>query len=279
MDERVKVSVIVPCFNQAEYLEEALESVLKQTYQNWECIIINDGSEDDTERIAKKWVKKHKRFKYFFQKNEGLSSARNLGIKNSTGKYIVALDADDKISPDYLLKLNHTLSNNPDLKIVYSKAEKFGIEDGPLDLPSFSLFDLSNKNMIYCSAMFQKKDWKRVGGYDEKMIYGLEDWEFWISILKDGGEVKCLDFVGFYYRIKETSMLKEMDVDKRKKMLEYLSIKHADFFVKQKGSFFELENQMEEIQNKFEEKLQSERFLINKLFYRLFRFTIFKDIG
>lgn len=275
----VQISLIVPCYEQGVYLGEALNSILNQEFEHWECIIVDDGSTDLTSTLAKKWVKKDSRFKYLYQSNQGLSSARNLGIKNSTGKYIVALDADDKISPDYLLKLNHTLSNNPDLKIVYSKAEKFGIEEGPLDLPSFSLFDLSNKNMIYCSAMFQKKDWERVGGYDEKMIYGLEDWEFWISILKDGGKVKCLDFVGFYYRIKETSMLKEMDVEKRKKMLEYLSIKHADFFVEQKGSFFELESQIEEVQNKFEEKLQSEKFLLNKLFYRLFRFNIFKDIG
>lgn len=72
------ISVIVPCYNQAQYLDECLQSVLDQTYQNWECIIVNDGSPDNTEEIALRWTKKDSRFRYLKKENEGLSSARNL---------------------------------------------------------------------------------------------------------------------------------------------------------------------------------------------------------
>lgn len=96
------VSIIVPCYNQAQYLPEALQTVLEQTYQNWECIIVNDGSPDNTELVAKEWLAKDSRFKYIYKENGGLSSARNVGIENSKGEFILPLDADDKISNNYL---------------------------------------------------------------------------------------------------------------------------------------------------------------------------------
>ena len=79
----ILVSIIVPCYNQAHFLDEALQSVLSQTYTNWECIIVNDGSPDNTENIAEKWLAVDSRFKYIKKDNGGLSSARNIGIKMS----------------------------------------------------------------------------------------------------------------------------------------------------------------------------------------------------
>ena len=96
------ISVIVPCYNQAQYLDECLQSVLDQTYTDWECIIVNDGSPDHTEEIAKKWVEKDARFRYLFKENGGLSSARNAGIEIAKGEWILPLDADDKIGNQYL---------------------------------------------------------------------------------------------------------------------------------------------------------------------------------
>ena len=89
------ISVIVPCYNQAQYLDECLQSVLDQTYTDWECIIVNDGSPDHTEEIAKKWVEKDTRFIYLFKENGGLSSARNAGIEIAKGEWIQFLDCDD----------------------------------------------------------------------------------------------------------------------------------------------------------------------------------------
>ncbi len=271
----IKVSIIVPCYNQAQYLDEALQSVLDQTYINWECIVVNDGSPDNTEEVAKKWIKMDNRFKYLYQANGGLSSARNFGITNANGEYILPLDADDKISPTYVALAIETFQQNSALKVVYCKAEKFGEEVGFFDLKPFSIKTLAIENIIFCTAMFRKEEWKKVGGYDVNMIYGLEDWEFWIAILKNGGSVKRLDEVGFYYRIKSNSMLKQLNAEKNKYLLEYISIKHADFFCKEIGTFTQLNDKINQIKFENKEQLKSEKFVIDIFFKTFFGFTLF----
>ena len=269
------ISIIVPCHNQGQYLEECLQSVLDQTYLNWECIIVNDGSPDDTEKVANKWVQKDKRFKYLYKENGGLSSARNAGISVAQGIYILPLDADDKIGKSYLELAFAEFKMNTSLKIVYCEAEKFGEQNGLWKLPEFSLKILATTNVIFCSAFFKKSDWEKVGGYDENMVNGLEDYEFWIHILKLGGTVKKINQICFFYRIKKESMIRMMSVESKKKTFEYLSIKHADFFVKQLGSFHYLQTQMELKEICFQDKVQSEKFLIDALLDRLFGFTFF----
>ena len=273
------VSVIVPCYMQAQYLDEALQSVLKQTYPYWECIIVNDGSPDDAEEISSYWIKKDNRFKYLYQDNKGLCSARNNGIRNATGEYILPLDADDKISPDYLRRAMKAFSEDNALKVVYCEAEKFGDASGFWKRASFSLKNLSRTNMIFCSAFFRKDDWTEVGGYDVNMIYGFEDWEFWISILKNGGKVKCLNEVGFFYRIKKDSMLKKLDGKKKTEMLEYLSIKHADFFVKYFGSFSEMHEEISEVKRNQEMKLKSEKFVFDLFIQTFFGFSVLGKVS
>ncbi|MCK0109025.1 glycosyltransferase family 2 protein [Flavobacteriaceae bacterium S0825] len=272
----INVSIIVPCYNQAQYLDECLNSVFDQVYSNWECIIVNDGSTDNTEAVAKKWQDKDNRIKYLSKKNGGLSAARNSGISIAKGQFILPLDSDDKISNNYIAQAVNTFEEDSTLKLVYCNAEKFGDESGLWNLPPFSLYNLSQNNLIFPCAMYKKKDWEIIGGYDVNMIYGWEDWEFWISLLKNGGGVKKLDLVGFYYRIKAVSMLKNIDEEKGIFLLNYLSVKHADFFVKHYGSFKFLAQETERIKNSYEEKLKSEKFVINAFLKKFFGFTIFK---
>ena len=272
-----KISIIVPCFNQAKYLDESLQSVLSQSFTDWECIIVNDGSTDTTEVVSNDWIKKDSRFKYIFQDNGGLSSARNLGIKKAESEFILPLDADDKIGEDYLELAYQAFQEHKDLKVVYCEAKKFGDSDELWKLPEFSLYNLSRKNMIFCSALFRKKDWELVGGFDVNMIHGWEDWEFWISMLKNGGLVKKIESVQFYYRVKDVSMLKAMDAQKTKETEEYLSVKHADFFVEQLGSFSSLLRETERVKNSYEEKLKNKKFVINTFIKKFLGFTIFKE--
>jgi glycosyltransferase involved in cell wall biosynthesis len=255
------VSVIVPCYNQAQYLDECLQSVLEQTYENWECIIVNDESPDNTEKIVKQWLNRDLRFKYVFKENGGLSSARNSGISIARGEFILPLDADDKIGKNYLKLGISEFLNDEFLKVVYCRAEKFGIENGEWILKDFSLKLLAKDNMIFCSALYRKKDWELVMGYDANMIYGLEDWEFWIAILKNGGGVKKLNYLGFFYRIKTKSMIKDIEKSQKKKIFEYISVKHADFMVKELGSFMYLTSTIE----KNNKNLTNEKFVF-KLF-------------
>ena len=269
------VSIIVPCYNQAKYLDAALQSVLDQTYQNWECIIINDGSPDNTEEVAEKWVIKDSRFKYFISENKGVCNARNIGIGMSKGELILPLDADDKIGNNYLNISVSKFFYNPNLKLVYCKAEKFEGQNGSWDLKPFSLRNLALDNVIFCSAFFKKSDWQSIGGYDTNMLKGLEDWEFWISLLKNGGEVECIDYIGFFYRVKSSSRQSDLKSESKKELFEYLSVKHADFFVKQFGSFIFLnliiENTISETQN----KLNSKKFIIDLLCETFFKFSVF----
>lgn len=268
-------SIIVPCYNQAQYLDECLQSVIEQTYQNWECIIVNDGSPDNTEEVAKKWLEKDSRFMYVYKENGGLSSARNFGILSARGEFILPLDADDKISIQYIELAIKEFNIDINLKVVYCKAEKFGIKTGKWVLPDFSLNRLAKDNMIFCSALYRKKDWELVGGYDTKMLYGFEDWEFWISILKNGGKVMCLENFGFFYRIKDGSMVKQIDEKKREYLFNYMSLKHTDFFIKHLGSFIELNRKVEQSNFYFSEKLKSEKFVIDLFCKTFFKFTLF----
>ena len=253
------ISVIVPCYNQAQYLDECLQSVLDQTYTDWECIIVNDGSPDHTEEIAKKWVEKDARFRYLSKENGGLSSARNAGIEIAKGEWILPLDADDKIGERYLELAEKEFEN--DYTVIYCEAELFGNEIGKWHLPEFSLENLAKKNCIFCSAFYKKEDWKKVNGYDINMIYGLEDYEFWISLLKNEKKntVKKLPQTLFYYRVKENSMLTNLKSERINKMFNYISKKHTDFFLEYLGSFNELFLLQENSLKKYDKLLNSKK--------------------
>ncbi|RZK10987.1 MAG: glycosyltransferase family 2 protein [Flavobacterium sp.] len=220
------VSIIVPCYNQGQYLSECIQSVLDQTYPHWECIIVNDGSPDDTEKISKDLCKLNPRIHYVSKVNGGLSSARNAGVRASSGLFILPLDADDKINPEYLQLAVEAYTKNPQLKIVYAQAEKFGYENCPWKLADYSFKGLLIANMIYCSAVYRRSDFDAVGGYDEEMKKGWEDWEFWIRMLNDDHEVYRIPKVMFYYRVKQSSMITSIGEKVLAGYKNYIYLKH-----------------------------------------------------
>lgn len=232
------ISIIVPCYNQAQYLDECLQSVLEQTYPHWECIIVDDGSPDDTAEVAKKWTQKDSRFKYLRKENGGLSSARNAGISMAQGEWILPLDADDKIGNQYLELAAKEFDKG--YTVIFCQAEFFGEKQGDWVLPAFSLQNLAQDNCIFCSAFYPKKLWAAHNGYDESMHTALEDWEFWIRIIREEGEVYRLPYTGFFYRIKSQSMINGLAFDKKIPVLKYIEKKHIDFFLEHLGTFHKL---------------------------------------
>ncbi|MGI8952804.1 MAG: glycosyltransferase family 2 protein [Chitinophagaceae bacterium] len=251
------VSIITPCYNQAEYLAETLESIKKQTYQNWECIIISDGSPDNVKEIAEKFIEIDKRFIFFDTENGGPSVARNFGIKKSSGEFILPLDGDDLISSNYLEECVKAMINFPDATIVYGTAEKFGLINEKWPLPKYDFQKLLFANIIHCSGLYRKKDWKNIGGYDERMRDGIEDWEFWINLLKNNSKVLLLENITFYWRIKNTSRTKKIDAFKNDKLQQYIYLKHhqlyEEYFVNPISLYKEkqfLESKIKAIQNK-----------------------------
>jgi len=222
------VSIVVPCFNQAEYLEETIQSLLKQLYQNWECIIVNDGSTDNSLNIANNLASKDSRIFVIQQKNAGLSNARNKGIAKAKGEFILPLDADDKISDNYIaVCVNHFLAD-PSSSLVYGRGVKFGQINENWNLSHYSYDELLFGNMIYCTAMFKKRDWENAEGYDANMIYGYEDWEFWVNILNSTSKVVYDSSIIFFYRIRENSMFSKMAIDQILLMRQYVYKKHAE---------------------------------------------------
>lgn len=204
--EQLKISVVVTCYNYAQFIEEALESVSKQTFKAFECIILDDGSTDNTKETVQNWIKKDNRFTYHYQENKGVSKARNNGISIAKGKYILPLDADDKISDNYLEKCFNIIESNENIKVVYGESYLLNNPNKKWNLDNYNFEDLLYKNMLHCTSLFRKKDWERIGGFDEKLTVGLEDWEFWVHLLKSGGEVVKINSCKFYYRIKEQSL-------------------------------------------------------------------------
>ena len=226
------ISVIVPCYNQGIYLKETIQSALASTYRPLEIIIINDGSTDDSLELARVLEAQHPEVQVLNQANAGVTKARNMGIAKAQGEYILPLDGDDLISATYIEKGIAVLSMRPEVKVVYCQAEKFS-DSGrkPWKLKPFSLQQLAKDNMIFVSALFRKADALEVGGFSEDMQLGREDWEFWIKLLKNGGEVVQLPEVGFFYRLTPNSKRKKTGgTNFKRARIAYLNAKHADFF-------------------------------------------------
>jgi glycosyltransferase involved in cell wall biosynthesis len=200
------ISVITPCYNYAHFLPETAESVLQQKHTRLEYIIVNDGSSDNTEEVAKKYCKLDGRVKYVKQDNQGLPAARNTGISMAKGTYILPLDADDTIAPDYASKAVEVLENSPNTGIVYCETRFFGSMTGIFKLPPYSLPEMLINNLIPHAGFFRREDWVAGGGYNTIMKLGWEDYDFWLSIIELGREVYKIPEELYYYRQGHASM-------------------------------------------------------------------------
>ena len=184
-----KVSVIIPCFNQGAFLDEAVDSVLAQTFVDLEIIVVNDGSTDASTRHKLNTYRRDKT-RVVTTDNQGLAAARNNGIAAAAGDYILPLDADDRIAPRYIEEAVAVLEAEPDTGIVYCQARLFGAVEADWLLPPYSIDEMLRDNVIFCSALFRRADWEPVGGYDTGMVYGWEDYEFWLSLIERGKAVR-----------------------------------------------------------------------------------------
>jgi glycosyltransferase involved in cell wall biosynthesis len=224
------VSVIVPCYNQGPYLSECLESIRRQEYADWECILMDDGSSDQSAHVAKAFCEQDSRFHYFHQANAGVVEARNQAISKSTGEFILPLDGDDKIAAPYLAKAVTVLQNQQKVKLVYCKADFFGAVEKKWELPDFSMKSMLQDNIIFCTALFRRSDFIQAGGYNPSMKYGWEDWDFWLSMLEEGGDVMRLDGTYFFYRIRGESRNNSLGDERSRLMLEQLYENHRQLF-------------------------------------------------
>lgn len=196
--------MVMPCYNDGQYIGQAVDSLRLQTYQQTELIIVDDGSDDKaTLRAINAFSLPN--LKIIHTNHMGPSFARNKGIAAASGSYILPLDADDVIDSTYIEKAVCIFEENPDTGIVYCQAAFFGEKSGKWQLPPYSLKEMLVGNVIFSTAMFRKADWEKAGGYNESMKYGLEDYDFWLTLLENGAQVKQIPEVLFHYRIKPVS--------------------------------------------------------------------------
>lgn len=210
------VSVIIPLYSYAEYLDEAIQSVLNQSVKAHEIICVSDGAIDNSVEIAKKYP-----VKIIEKKNGGLSSARNTGIREATGKYIMSFDSDDIMRPD-CIKEHLKLANEN--TIVTCGLMAFGSESYTAR-PQVATVDLLLKtNVIYSNSLFSKKMWLDVGGFDEHptMRFGWEDRLFWLEALKKGYKSVVDDEVCLLWRRHSKSMSESSANPNAKILQEYI---------------------------------------------------------
>jgi len=223
------VSVVIPCFNQGNYIQDALDSVYQCAYPNIEIIIVNDGSTDrETNEILTSL--KNNGVKVIFQQNMGLGGARNTGIHHSNGKYILPLDGDNKIRGRYIgLAVQH-MESNENTAVVYGNAEKFGAEEGFLQPGAFNLQRLMLGNFIDACAIVRKSVLIKIGLYDNMKIMGYEDWDLWLRIAFKGYDFHHIDEVMFDYRVVKNSMMRSLnaDISKQNEIEIYFAKKYAD---------------------------------------------------
>lgn len=207
-----KVSVIIPAYNQGHYLAEAVKSVLGQSYTDWEAIIVDDGSTDNTAEVAHSF--KDARIRYVYQENRGLSGARNTGIRHAKGKYLTFLDSDDRFLPRNLELLITELNQKPHLGLVAGQTIPID-EDGnrigkvfdeglPRDLAELLLH-----NPIQVGCMMLRREWQeRVGFFDES-LRSCEDWDMWLRLALAGCQMGWVPRPVFLYRFHTKQMTRD----------------------------------------------------------------------
>lgn len=202
--DKTLVSVVVPYYNRADTIDDTIASLQKQTFKNFEVIIVNDGSTDqDSITKLKDLKKKNPTYVFLDQKNQGVAAARNNGIKKATGKYIICLDSDDMIEPTYIEKCSILLERNLDISLVTTYRKDFGVLNEETRTVPYDPVEIYNNNMVITAAQFKKEAWLASGGY--KSGIGYEDWEYWLTLAEHGHWGKLLPELLFVYRVAMVS--------------------------------------------------------------------------
>ncbi|WP_300438556.1 glycosyltransferase family A protein [Christiangramia sp.] len=257
------VSIIIPCYNDGRYIEQAIQSILDQTYSNREIIVIDDGSNNETKNILKDLDQKIDLL--ITQENQGTSAARNIGISYAKGKFILPLDSDDYFEPDFIEKSVNILEKDSRVGLVTCHAHIIKDDNitGEIISVGGQAKDMLIRNGVLANSLFRKKVWEDVSGYDEKMVQGYEDWDFNISITQKGWQVYVIDEFLFNYRLKKKSRNTFANFSHKYDLLTYINLKHQDTFVNNYSENIQnLFSQMEKIEK---EKIRIENSLSNRL--------------
>ena len=224
-----KVTVVIPCYNDGQYLTVCIDSVENQDYKNFSIVIVNDGSTDES--TLKMLDSLRKKYKVIDIENGGPGKARNSGIKEADSEYILTLDADDKIAPDYLSKTVDALDkSSSDIAFINTDWEVFGLESKVVKKKDYDLADLAWENIVGNNCLFRRQVWEEVSGYSTN-LNGIEDWDFWIKVVARGYKWEYLPYPLMKYRKR----LGSLSANNGKRITELGTIlleNNKDFFIK-----------------------------------------------
>lgn len=225
-----RISVLMPCFNHGAFVGEAIDSVLAQTFQDFEIIVIDDGSTDTlTKDVLSRLTTP--RTTVLTTVNRGLPAARNHAAEHASGTLFCALDADDKLAPAWFEKAVKVLDDRPDLAFVSHWLETFGDEHWTWKPERCDLPALLARNTVNGAAVVRREAFEAVGGYDVSMREGCEDWDFWLRLAERGFPGAIIPEVLFYYRRRSDSMSRAMlDARRYRRPLDTLIAKHEQSY-------------------------------------------------
>ncbi len=231
------ISVIVACYNQEDYIVECLDSIMAQTFTDFEVIVVNDGSHDKSPQIVADYIKKvpGNKIRLLNQENQGVVAARNNAINMAEGTYILPVDGDDMLTPEALERLyGAMIADRGD--VICGVTQFTGARQSVMELPEPSNdHDFLAQNPIICSALYKKSDWVKYNGYDPCMKKGLEDWEFWLNFAEDNQRFHRVNYITYLYRILPSSRNHTIHESTLEELLTYMSTKHEKLVQKRKS--------------------------------------------
>jgi glycosyltransferase involved in cell wall biosynthesis len=230
MSQKPFISVVIPCYNDGVYLGETISKLKEQSYSNFEIIVVNDGSTDQA-TISVLNELSEKGITVLHKENGRMSSARNYGVKHAKGSIIAALDADDYFDPSFFEKAIKILEKKEEVAVVTSHIQMFGDFNKVARPRGGNAFNFLFSSECPACAMVRKSCWDEVGGYDEAMTLGYEDWEFYIRITKQGWYVEVIQEKLLFYRQTAGSTLKNDTVPRRQEIINYIIDKHHDWYI------------------------------------------------
>jgi glycosyltransferase involved in cell wall biosynthesis len=228
--DRPTSTVVIPCCNQGEFLLAAVASAEDSEDIKLELIVVNDGS---TDRFTVEILERLRAagYRILDQPNRGVSAARNTGVEAARGRYILPLDADNRIRSSYLRQAAEILDADPEVGVVYGDAALLGGRSGSWRMPDFNLDEMSTGNRIDACGVFRREVWQQCGGYDEDVELGWEDWDFWLSVAEKGWRFVHVNEVMFDYRLQSESISASgARQEYRRLSLEFIIGKHPAIF-------------------------------------------------
>ncbi|KJD35929.1 hypothetical protein PW52_09405 [Tamlana sedimentorum] len=272
-NSKSNVTAIIPCYNDGQYIMQALQSLYNQTLLPEQIIIVDDGSNAATRNVLKQI--EHPGVHIVYQENKGVSHARNTAISLAKTDYILNLDADDYYEPTFIEKAVEVLNDNKQLVAVSSYCRTFK-KDKTIDIIEplgGDLKDFIVINNARASSMFRKICWEAVGGFDEKMVGGYEDWEFWIAVLKLGGTIHIIKEVLSHYRVKKFSRDQKALQNHDLELRQYIYLKHKEVYEKHLDFYvFQLLRQNSLLRNSIYKVKNSKEYNIGSLFFAPLRY-------